>query len=92
MPSNRTRPRRAAIIGTAFVLLLAVASYLIYHSFQQVSPPPVALLPGCQAGTGPQAVSLDADQAGIAATIAGVAARRKLPRQAVTIEIGRAHV
>ena len=84
VPPNRNRPRRAAIIGTAFVLLLAVACYLIYHSFQQVSPP-VALLPGCQAGTGPQAVSLDVDQAGIAATIAGVAARRKLPRQAVTI-------
>ena len=85
MPPNRTRPRRAAIIGTALVLLLAVASYLIYHSFQQVKPPPVALFPGCQAGTGPQAVSLDADQAGIAATIAGVAARRKLPTRAVTI-------
>jgi hypothetical protein len=85
VPSHRTRPRRAAIIGTALVLLLAVAGSLIYHSFQRVSPPPVALFPGCQAGTGPQAVALDADQAGIAATIAGVAARRKLPRQAVTI-------
>ena len=42
VPPNRNRPRRAAIIGTAFVLLLAVASYLIYHSFQQVSPPPDA--------------------------------------------------
>jgi hypothetical protein len=85
VPPNRTRPRRAVIIGTAFVLLLAVAGYLIYHSFQPVSPPPVALFPGCQVGTGPLAVSLDTDQAGIAATIAGVAARRKLPRQAVTI-------
>jgi hypothetical protein len=85
VPSNRARPRRAAIIGTALVLLLAVACYLIYHSFQQVKPPPVALFPGCQAGTGPQAVSLDAGQAGIAATIAGVAARRKLPTRAVTV-------
>ena len=84
MPPNRTRPRRAAVIGTALVLLLAVACYLIYHSFQKISPP-VALAPGCLAGTGPQAVSLDVDQAGIAATIAGVAARRKMPRQAVTI-------
>jgi len=89
VPPNRTRPRRravrrSAVIGTALVLLLAVVGYLIYHSFQQVSPP-VAVAPGCQAGTGPQAVSLDVDQAGIAATIAGVAARRKLPRQAVTI-------
>jgi hypothetical protein len=85
VPPNRTRPRRAVIIGTAFVLLLAVAGYFIYHSFQPVSPPSVALFPGCQVGTGPLAVSLDTDQAGIAATIAGVAARRKLPRQAVTI-------
>jgi len=45
----------------------------------------LAGLRGCQAGTGPQAVSLDIDQAGIAATIAGVAARRKLPTRAVTI-------
>ena len=66
------------------MLLLAAAGYLIYHSFQQVSPP-VALAPGCQAGTGPEAISLETDQAGIAATIAGVAARHKLPRQAVII-------
>jgi len=65
-------------------LLLAVAGYLIYHSFQQVSPV-VAAAPGCQAGTGPQAIALDSDQAAIAATIAGVAARHKLPRQAVVI-------
>ena len=83
MPPNRTRPRPAAVIGTALVLLLAVAGYLIYHSFQQVSP--VAAAPGCQAGAGPQAISLDPDQAAIAATIAGVAARHKLPRQAVVI-------
>ena len=90
MPPNRTRPRRAAIIGTALVLLLAVASYLIYHSFQQVKPPPVAVFPGCQAGTGPQAVSLDADQAGIAATIAGIAARHRLPQRALTIALAAA--
>jgi len=89
VPRNRTRPRRravrrSAVIGTAIVLLLAVAGYLIYHSFQQVSPS-VALAPGCQAGTGPQAISLELDQADIAATIAGVAARHKLPRQAVII-------
>jgi hypothetical protein len=46
------------------------------------TPPPP---PGCQAGTGPQATPLDTEQAGIAATIAAVAARHHLPRQAVTI-------
>ncbi|MDQ2816384.1 MAG: hypothetical protein M3Z75_32220 [Actinomycetota bacterium] len=83
MPPNRTRPRLAAVIGTALVLLLAVAGYLIYHSFRQFSP--LAAAPGCQAGAGSQAISLDPDQAAIAATIAGVAARHELPRQAVVI-------
>ena len=83
MPPNRNRPRRAAVIGTAFLLLLAVAGYLTYHSFQQVSPAVAA--PGCQAGSGGQAIALEPDQAAIAATIAGVAARHKLPRQAVVI-------
>jgi hypothetical protein len=65
------------------VLVLALAGYAIYTSFRHVTaalPPP-----GCQAGTGAQAITLDTDQAAIAATIAGVAARHRLPRQAVTI-------
>jgi hypothetical protein len=82
VPPNRNRPRQA-VIGTAFLLLLAVAGYLIYHSFQRVSPAVAA--PGCQAGSGGQAIALEPDQAAIAATIAGVAARHKLPRQAVII-------
>jgi hypothetical protein len=82
VPSNRNRQRRAAAIGTAFLLLLAVAGYLLYHSFRSVSP---VAVPGCQAGSGGQAIALESDQAAIAATIAGVAARHKLPRQAVTI-------
>jgi hypothetical protein len=70
------------------VLVLAVAGYAIYHSFGNVTsalPPP-----GCQAGTGGQAITLDTDQAAIAATIAGVAARHRLPRQAVTIALAAA--
>jgi hypothetical protein len=65
------------------VLLLGAAVYGILRTFGHMAatPPP----PGCQAGTGAQALSLDTDQAGIAATIAGVAARHKLPRRAVTI-------
>jgi len=65
------------------VLVLAAGGYAIYHSFRNVTsaPPP----PGCQAGTGEAALNLDTDQAAIAATIAGVAARHGLPRQAVTI-------
>ena len=65
------------------MLVLVVAGYTIYHSFRNVTsaPPP----PGCQIGTGQQAINLDTDQAAIAATIAGVAARYRLPRQAIVI-------
>jgi hypothetical protein len=75
-------------VGTTLVLVLVVAGYVIYHSFRSVTsaPPP----PGCQAGTGEQAISLDPEQAAVAATIAGVAARHRLPRQAVTIALAAA--
>jgi hypothetical protein len=65
------------------VLLAAGAGYLVYRGIQPAPAPPPP--PGCQAGTGVTAIGLEFDQAGIAATIAGVAARHHLPRQAVTI-------
>jgi hypothetical protein len=74
-----------AVIGSALVLLVAVAGYLAVRSLKPrpvAAPPPP---PGCQAGTGLSAISLDTDQAAIAATIAGVAARHQLGRQALTI-------
>jgi hypothetical protein len=64
-------------------VVLIVAVFGVYTSFRHVPPPPPA--PGCQAGTGAQAIALDTDQAAIAATIAGIAARHKLPKYAVTI-------
>ena len=64
------------------------AGFFIYHSFRNVTPPPPP--PGCQAGTGAQAVDLSPEQAEVAATIAGVAARHRLPRQAVTIALAAA--
>jgi hypothetical protein len=70
------------------VLVLVAAGYLIYHSFRSVTSPPP--LPGCKAGSGVQAVDLDTEQAEVAATIAGVAARHRLPRQAVTIALAAA--
>ena len=68
--------------------MLVVAGYAIYHSFRSVTPPPPP--PGCQAGAGAQAITLDTGQAAVAATIAGVAARHRLPRQAVTIALAAA--
>jgi hypothetical protein len=65
------------------VLLAAGVGYVVYRGVQPAPAPPPP--PGCQAGTGVTAIGLESDQAGIAATIAGVAARHHLPRQAVTI-------
>ena len=75
-------------MGTTLVLVLGVAGYFIYTSLQRVIEPAAA--PGCQVGTGAQALTLDTDQAAIAATIAGVAARHELPRRAVTIALAAA--
>ena len=74
--------------GTVLALVLGAAGYAIYTSFQHLVHPPPA--PGCQVGTGVQALTLDTDQAGIAATIAGVAARQELPPRAVTIALAAA--
>ncbi len=63
-------------------LVLALAGYLTFGRHPTPTPPPP---PGCQAGTGTAAIPLAVSQAGIAATIAGVAARHGLGKQAVTI-------
>jgi hypothetical protein len=81
VPLNTRRLRAVALTGSA--LVLAVAGYLAVNSIRSGTPAPPP--PGCQAGAGADAISLDTDQAAIAATIAGVAARHRLPRQAVTI-------
>jgi hypothetical protein len=81
VPLNTRRLRAVALTGSA--LVLAVAGYLAVNSFRSVTPAPPP--PGCQAGIGVDAITLDTDQAAIAATIAGVAAWHRLPRQAVTI-------
>lgn len=63
--------------------VLAVAGYFAYSAIQHVTQ--FVAGPGCQAGSGTSAVSLDPQQASIAATIAGVAARERLPARAVTV-------
>jgi hypothetical protein len=73
------------------VLVLAAAGYLAFGGARRgITPAPAPPSPGCQAGTGVAAIPLDTGQAGIAATIAGVAARHRLPRQAVTIALAAA--
>jgi hypothetical protein len=65
-------------------VLLAIAGYAGYSAYRHFVTQ-VLTVPGCQAGTGTNALPLDFGQAADAATIAGVAARQQLPRQALTI-------
>jgi len=91
VPPPSRRPRAVAVIGSALVLLLAAIGYVVFggpeHSVTPAAPPPP---PGCQAGTGGTAIPLDTEQAGIAATITGIAARHRLPHRAVTIALAAA--
>jgi hypothetical protein len=76
-----TRRRRLAL--PIFSLLAALAAALVlYIGYQRVAP---LIEGGCDAAGGGQVVSLSTGQAGIAATIAGVAQRDALPPQAVTV-------
>jgi hypothetical protein len=65
-------------------VLLGVGAYGAYTAYQHYV---VRLLtvPGCQAGTGANAVPLDFTQTADAAVIAGVAVREHLPREALTV-------
>jgi hypothetical protein len=87
-PSRRLRALPA--IGSALVLALAAIGYLFFGGRHGLTPAPPPPPPGCQAGTGVAAIPLATDQAGIAATIAAVAVRHRLPRQAVTIAFAAA--
>jgi hypothetical protein len=83
-PYRRRTWRRPLTVLTVIAVLLAVAGFAAYKAYQHYI---VQLLtvPGCQAGTGNNAIPLDFGQAADAATIAGVAVRQQLPRQALTI-------
>jgi hypothetical protein len=83
VPPHRRRLWTLALLGSALVLLIA-AGYALFGRPRHVAAPYVPP-PGCQAGTGVQAIPMGEDQAAIAATIAGVAARHRLPREAVIV-------
>jgi hypothetical protein len=78
------RLRILALAGSALVLVIA-AGYALFGLSRHVAAPYVPPAPGCQAGTGVEAIPMGSDQAAVAATIAGVAARDRLPREAVVI-------
>jgi hypothetical protein len=69
---------------TLIVVLLGLLAYGAYTVYQRFVVQ-VLTIPGCQAGTGNNAVPLDFGQAADAGTIAGVAARDHLSNRALTI-------
>ncbi|HTU73524.1 MAG TPA: hypothetical protein VMG38_08395 [Trebonia sp.] len=87
-PMNYRRPRWRRIVVVLVVLAL-ICGGLAYAGFRIYKSVSTALIvPGCQAGSGTSALPVDPDQAPIAATVAGVAARMGLPLRA--LEIGYA--
>jgi hypothetical protein len=81
MRTSYTSTIVAILVVAALIGGLAYAGFRTYERLTATPPPP----PACEVSTAGQTYDLDTDQAAIAATIAGVAARRHLPRQALTI-------
>jgi hypothetical protein len=69
---------------TALLSVLAVGGYLVVRAFAPVIAP-VLTGSGCVATGDHQSILLDTEQGSIAATIAGVAHQKAMPRLAVTI-------
>ncbi len=69
---------------TPGIVLVVIAAALVGYIALQRSKP-ILTGSGCQAGTGNMAISLDPEQAAIAATIAGVAHHRAMPPRAVIV-------
>jgi hypothetical protein len=65
-------------------LLLGAGAYFAYNFYQRYMVQ-VLTVPGCQAGTGQNAVPLDFGRTADAATVAAVAVREHLPARALTI-------
>jgi hypothetical protein len=86
-PPNRPHRRRRRLVAAAAVLVV-VAGGGIWYAVSQVSKP--VLGKGCTAVAAGRVVTLDAEQAGNAATITAVSVRRKLPARAATIAIATA--
>ena len=86
MPNSYQRPswRRPLTVLTVLAVLLGIGGYAAYTTYQHFVTR-LLTVPGCQAGTGANALPLDFGQAADAAIIAGVAVREHLPRKALAI-------
>ena len=78
----KTRLTRRGISGVSLVIAVLVVLGL-YLAFERVAP--LLKGSGCEATGDGQVITLAPSQAGIAATIAGVAQREALPPRAVTV-------
>jgi hypothetical protein len=78
-----TKAARRGLRPAALLLIIALAAGAVYLAFQHGTS--VLNPAGCQAGAGRSAISLDPEQASIAATIAGVAHHQAMPRRAVVV-------
>jgi hypothetical protein len=88
-PYSYQRPswRRPLIVLSVILVIVALIAAGAYAAYQAYGRYVTRLLtvPGCQAGTGANAIGLDFGQAADATDIAGVAARKRLPRKALTV-------
>jgi hypothetical protein len=86
VPNSYKRPswRRPLTVLTVLAVLLGIGGYAAYTTYQHFVTR-LLTVPGCQAGTGANALPLDFGQAADAAIIAGVAVREHLPRRALAI-------
>jgi len=78
----KTRRRRRGISGVSLVIAVIVVLGL-YLAFQRIAP--LLRGSGCEATGDGEVITLAPSQAGIAATIAGVAEREALPSRAVVV-------
>jgi hypothetical protein len=83
---NYQRPswRRPLIVIIVIAALIAAGAYAAYTAYGRYVQR-LLTIPGCQAGTGANAIGLDFGQTADASIIAGVAARDRLPRKALII-------
>ncbi|MGE5288359.1 MAG: hypothetical protein ACM3ML_14415 [Micromonosporaceae bacterium] len=80
MPKTRKRRWRIAAIAAASALVLGIGG-LVFSRHAK----PFLIGEGCRVRVFGQAIELDAEQAAVAATIAGVSYRRGMPKAAVTV-------
>ena len=78
--------RPLIVLGVILVIvgLIAFGAYAVYNAYGRYVNR-LLTVPGCQAGTGVNAIGLDFGETADAAIIAGVAARERLPSQALTV-------